>query len=78
LNLDRAAVLTPLLPIAAAVVASFGTSDDALIDALSGTVPPEGRLPFDLPPSMEQVRQHHEDVPGYDAPLFPFGHGLRL
>ncbi len=77
-NLDRAAVLTPLLPIAAAVVASFGTSDDALMDALSGAIPPEGRLPFDLPRSMEQVRQHHEDVPGYDNPLFRFGHGLRL
>jgi hypothetical protein len=27
---------------------------------------------------MEQVRQHGEDVPGYDDPLFAFGHGLRL
>lgn len=77
-GLDRPAVLTPLLPIAAALVASFGTSDDALIDALSGTIPPEGRLPFDLPRSMEQVRRHHEDVPGLDDPLFPIGHGLLL
>ncbi|HUQ61488.1 glycoside hydrolase family 3 N-terminal domain-containing protein [Lentzea sp.] len=35
-----------------------------------------GRLPFDLPRSMEQVRRHHEDVAGYEDPLFPFGHGL--
>ena len=77
IGLDRPAVLTPLLPMSAAVVASFGTSDDALIDALAGTIPPQGRLPFDLPRSMEQVRQHHEDVPGYDDPLFPVGHGLR-
>jgi beta-glucosidase len=27
---------------------------------------------------MDQVRAHGEDVPGYDDPLFPFGHGLRL
>jgi beta-glucosidase len=27
---------------------------------------------------MEQVRRHHEDVPGYDDPLLPFGHGLAL
>jgi beta-glucosidase len=76
--LDRPAVLTPLLPIAAAVVGSFGTSDDALFDALTGRIPPRGRLPFDLPRSMEQVRKHHEDVPGYADALFAFGHGLPL
>jgi beta-glucosidase-like glycosyl hydrolase len=76
--LDRPAVLTPLLGMAGAVVASYGTSDAALLDALTGTIAPQGRLPFDLPRSMEQVRQHGEDVPGYDDPLFPFGHGLRL
>lgn len=74
--LDRPAVLTPLLPIATTVVGSYGTSDDALVDALTGVETPQGRLPFDLPRSMEQVRRHGEDVPGYDDPLFPFGHGL--
>ena len=77
-TLDRPAVLTPLLPVAAAVVASYGTSDDALLEALTGAVAPRGRLPFDLPRSMDQVRAHPEDVPGYDDPLFPFGHGLTL
>jgi beta-glucosidase len=75
--LDRPAVLTPLLPLAAAVVGSYGTSDEALLDALTGALPPVGRLPFDLPRSMEQVRRHPEDVPGYGDPLFAFGHGLR-
>jgi beta-glucosidase len=74
--LDRPAVVTPLLPFASALVGSYGTGDLALVDALTGTVPPEGRLPFDLPRSMEQVRRHGEDVPGYDDPLFRFGHGL--
>jgi beta-glucosidase len=77
-TLDRPAVLTPLLPVAAAVVASYGTSDDALLEALTGAIAPRGRLPFDLPRSMDQVRTHREDVPGYDDPLFPFGHGLTL
>jgi beta-glucosidase len=72
--LDRPAILTPLLPVAATVVGSYGTCDDALLDALTGRIPPEGRLPFDLPRSMDQVRAHLEDVPGYDDPLFPFGH----
>ncbi|MFL6166941.1 MAG: glycoside hydrolase family 3 protein [Ornithinibacter sp.] len=77
-TLDRPAVLTPLLPVATAVVASYGTSDDALLEALTGAITPLGRLPFDLPRSMDQVRAHPEDVPGYDDPLFPFGHGLSL
>jgi beta-glucosidase len=74
--LDRPAVLTPLLPLASALVGSYGTSEEALVDVLTGTIAPVGRLPFDLPRSMEQVRQHDEDVPGYDDPLFAFGHGL--
>jgi beta-glucosidase-like glycosyl hydrolase len=76
--LDRPAVLSPLLDIAATVVGSYGSSDDALLDALTGAIPPRGRLPFDLPRSMEQVRRHAEDLPGYDDPLLPFGHGLSL
>ncbi len=77
-TLDRPAVLTPLVPVAAAVVASYGTSDDALLEALTGAITPCGRLPFDLPRSMDQVRAHPEDVPGFDDPLFRFGHGLTL
>jgi beta-glucosidase len=76
--LDRPAVLTPILPVADALVASFGSSDDALLDALTGRISPRGRLPFDLPRSMDQVRSHPEDVPGYDDPLFRFGEGLVL
>ena len=76
--LDRPAVLTPIVAVADAVVASFGTSDDALLEALTGRIPPRGRLPFDLPRSMDQVRAHGEDVPGYDDPLFRFGDGLTL
>lgn len=76
--LDRPAVLTPLLPVATAVVGSYGSNDHALVDALTGRVEPVGRLPFDLPRSMDQVRSHPEDVPGYDDPLFAFGHGLGL
>ncbi|MEO7268369.1 MAG: glycoside hydrolase family 3 N-terminal domain-containing protein [Knoellia sp.] len=76
--LDRPAVLTPLLPFASAVVANYGTNDAALADALAGRIAPVGRLPFDLPRSMEQVRQHPSDVPGLGDPLFPFGFGLEI
>jgi beta-glucosidase len=75
-TVDRPPVLTPLLPHVAVLTVSYGTGDEAFVDALTGVVPAQGRLPFDLPRSMEQVRQHPEDVPGYDDPLFAFGDGL--
>ncbi|CCH77798.1 Beta-glycosidase [Nostocoides japonicum T1-X7] len=77
-TLDRPAVLTPLVGVATALTASYGASDAAWLDAVTGRIPPAGRLPFDLPRSMDQVRQHPEDVPGFGDPLFPFGHGLRI
>ncbi len=76
--LDRPAVLTPLLPFVSALTATYGSSDAALLDVLTGRIAPRGRLPFDLPRSMDQVRRSPEDVPGFDDPLFPFGHGLTL
>ncbi|HOC12677.1 MAG TPA: glycoside hydrolase family 3 C-terminal domain-containing protein [Propionicimonas sp.] len=73
---DRPAVLTPLLDVAAAITVSYGTGGGAYFDAVTGRVPPRGRLPFDLPRSMADVRTHPEDQPGFDDPLFAFGHGL--
>jgi len=73
---DRPAILTPLLDVASAITVTYGTGDSAYADAVTGRVPPLGRLPFDLPRSMDAVRAHPEDQPGFDDPLFPFGHGL--
>ncbi|WP_442854038.1 glycoside hydrolase family 3 protein [Arthrobacter sp. Leaf337] len=78
-RLDRPAILTPLAGFAAALVGTFGVSDTALLDALFGSVEPQGSLPFDIPRSMDAVRASRSDVPGDTAdPLFRFGHGLRL
>lgn len=78
-RLDRPAILTPLAGFAAVLVGTFGVSDTALLDALFGRIGPEGRLPFEIPRSMDAVRASRPDVPGDTAdPLFPFGHGLRL
>jgi beta-glucosidase len=72
---DRPAILTPLLDVVATLTVSYGTGDAPFADAITGRVPPRGRLPFDLPRSMADVRSHLEDQPGFDDPLFPFGHG---
>lgn len=72
--LDRPAVLTPFVEDVAVLLGSYGCSDGALVDALTGVVEPVGRLPFDIPRSMQQVREHPEDRPGFDDPLFAFGY----
>jgi beta-glucosidase len=74
---DRPYVVPDVARDAAALVAHFGVSDEALLDVLSGAFAPVGKLPFELPSSMDAVRAQKEDVP-YDSkdPLFPFGHGL--
>jgi beta-glucosidase len=78
-HLDRPAVLTPLEPHCAAIAAVYGASDTAVLQALTGAVPPEGRLPFQLPRSEAAVLASRPDVPGdtKDA-LYECGFGLEL
>ena len=77
--LDRPAVLTPLDGVVAGLTASFGASDAALLDALTGRIAPVGRLPFELPRSMDAVRASRPDVPSDTAdPLYPYGSGQQM
>jgi beta-glucosidase len=75
--LDRPAVIPEIAEHSAALLANFGASDAALLDVIFGRFSPTGKLPFELPSSMEAVRKQKEDIP-YDSenPLFPFGYGL--
>ncbi len=79
LFLDRPAVVAPFAGRVAALVGDFGASDRAVLDVLFGRAAAGGRLPFDLPASMTDVRRQREDVP-FDAqdPTFAYGAGLRL
>lgn len=78
-TLDRAAVLTPIRDLAAALTVTFGVSDDALLRALTAEIPPEGRLPIGLPRSMDVVRSVQPDVGlPLDDTLYPLGTGLRV
>ncbi len=76
--LDRPAVIPEISKEARGLFVNFGASDAALLDVVFGKASPEGKLPFELPSSMEAVRNQKEDVP-YDSkdPLYPFGFGLR-
>jgi beta-glucosidase len=75
--LERGAVIPEIAERCAALLATFNVADDAVLDVIFGQFNPGGKLPFEMPRSMEAVRAQKEDVP-YDSenPLFPFGHGL--
>ncbi|KAE8375750.1 putative beta-glucosidase C [Aspergillus bertholletiae] len=76
--MDRPAVIPEIIEQAKAVFASYGSDSNAFLDVVFGVAVPEGKLPFDLPGSMEAVEAQMEDVP-FDTrnPVFKFGHGLR-
>jgi beta-glucosidase len=46
----------------AAILVSFGTSDQALIDVFIGAYEPTGRLPIQFPADMDTVEKQFEDV----------------
>ena len=75
--LDRPAVIPEISELAAALIANYGASDNSVCEVLFGNTAPQGRLPFELPSSMEAVRNQKADVP-YDSkdPLYDFGFGL--
>ncbi|HZU93970.1 MAG TPA: glycoside hydrolase family 3 N-terminal domain-containing protein [Microbacterium sp.] len=78
-NLDRPGILTPFVPFAAAIAADFGSSDEAVLAALSGRIRPRGTLPVEIPRSMDAVRRSRTDVPGDTPdPLYPLRTGLTL
>ncbi|KAL3483237.1 beta-glucosidase C [Aspergillus germanicus] len=78
LKFDRPVAIPEIVDQAAAVLGSFGSSSDAFLDVVFGNTWPEGKLPYDLPRSVESVEAAMEDVP-FDTrdPVFKFGHGLR-
>ena len=74
---ERPAVIPEIAEKSAALLANFGANDDAVLDVIFGKFQPQGKLPFELPSSMDAVRKQKEDVPhDSENPLFPFGHGL--
>lgn len=62
------------------VLATFGTTQEAVLDVVSGLFNPSGKMPFSTPVSTKAVLENQSDVPGYLKPkgyaLFQFGDGL--
>ncbi|WP_244501675.1 glycoside hydrolase family 3 protein [Sphingomonas gellani] len=74
-NLDRPAILSNVRSRAKALLATFGASDAAVLDVVTGAARPKGRLPFELPLSMEAVRRQDPARPDdTQAPLYKAGY----
>ena len=63
------------------VLATFGTTQDALLEVVTGKFNPTGKMPFTTPVSEDQAQQQQSDVPGYlkgkQYGLFWYDEGLR-
>jgi beta-glucosidase len=63
-----------------ALIATFGTTPEALLDVVTGRFNPTGKMPFAIPVSQKAVENNMEDVPGEmeqeGYSLFSFGEGL--
>ena len=76
--MDRPAVIPDISAEAKALLADFGATDEAVLNVVFGRVEPGGKLPFELPSSMEAVRKQRADVPSdSEDPIYPFGFGLK-
>ena len=75
--LERPMIMGELNNTAGAILANFGSADDAVIDVLTGKVSPAGTLPLELPSSDEAVEAQK---PGYaddsENPLYKRREGL--
>ncbi|WP_429931317.1 glycoside hydrolase family 3 N-terminal domain-containing protein [Agrobacterium vitis] len=73
---------------AGAITATFGVTDVAMMDLVSGKVKPQGKMPFALPRTKDAVTYNRSDMPGFKettrpdgsalegGELYPFGFGL--
>lgn len=76
--LSRPAILTHVKDKTKALIGNFGASDDALFNVIEGKQKAQGRLPFELPSSMQAVEAQAPSTP-HDSknPLYKIGYSLK-
>ena len=77
LTIGRPPVVPEINAKSKAVLADFYCEHEVIFEIIFGRYAPQGKLPIELPASVEAVTNQKEDVPyDSDKPLYPFGHGL--
>ena len=79
--MNRAYVLTPIAEAADTVLLVYRpgvtVGAEAVADCLFGETAVTGRLPFQIPASMDQVLAQREDMPkDIENPLYEYGFGI--
>lgn len=76
-TMNRPAVLPDINAASKAMIVDFDCEDSVLAGLLFGEFSPSGKLPIEMPSSIEAVENQLEDVPSDSKnPLYHFGHGL--
>jgi len=77
LTITRPTVAPEINAASKAVIADFESQDEVILELIYGKFNPTGKLPIEIPSSVEAVENQLEDVP-YDSKnlLYKFGHGL--
>ena len=73
----RPAVVPEINEASKAMIVDFSCEDEILAELIFGMFKPTGKLPVEIPSSVEAVEAQLEDVPhDSEMPLYRFGHGL--
>ena len=76
-DLNRPAILTTAYDKSFGLVGTFGVQDLVILETIFGDNNPTGKLPFEIPSSMEAVENQNPDVADdTENPLFVYGYGL--
>lgn len=76
-TMNRPAVIPEIDAASQALIVDFDCQDEILAELIFGKFEPTGKLPVEMPSSVQAVEDQLEDVP-HDSkdPLYPFGAGL--
>ena len=76
-DLNRPAILQEIKNLASGLIGTFGVLDEVIFETIYGNFNPSGKLPFEIPSSMEEVKKQKEDLPDdTDNPSYEYGYGI--
>ena len=76
-DLNRPAILEDIKKLSSGLIGTFGVSDRIMFEGIFGEFSPTGKLPFEIPSSMESVLEQKEDMPDDSLnPTYEMGYGI--